>query len=411
MNKKKFIPGKTKVQYAGAYYDNKEVDAMIKSIKKGWFGVGEKADKFEKEFAQFIGVKNAIVTNSGSSATLLAVAGFGFKPGLEIITPACNFPTSFNPIVQLGLVPVLIDVDLGTYNIKAELIEKAITKKTVALLIPHTLGNPCNMKKIMKIKKKYNLKLIEDNCDALGSTYNNQKTGSFGDVATCSFYPAHHITIGEGGMVYLNSNSRERKIRSLRDWGRACHCKWDQKNPHGACKNRFNFQLGDLPKGYDHRYTYTSIGYNLKPVEFQCAMGLEQLKKLPFFVKKRRQNFTKLYNYFKKFEKYFILPKWEKEAKPSWFSFPLTVKDKAPFSRRDISIYLEDHNIQTRPLFAGNIIRHPAYKNVKYRISGSLKNSDKILLDTFFIGVWPGMDDEQIGYIKKTVNKFFKQLY
>ena len=406
MNNKKFIPGKTKVQYAGAYYDDKEINAIIESVKKGWFGVGAKAEQFENEFAKYIGVTNSIVTNSGSSATLLAVAGFQFEPGSEVITPACNFPTSFNPIVQQNLVPVLIDADLGTYNIKTDLIEKAISEKTVALLIPHTLGNPCNMKKILAIKEKYNLKLIEDNCDALGSQYDGQKTGSFGDVATCSFYPAHHITMGEGGMVYTSDSTLAKKIRSLRDWGRACSCAWNETSPLGACGNRFNFQLGDLPKGYDHRYTYTNIGYNLKPVEFQCAMGVEQLKRLPFFVERRKENFKAFYNFFKGLEQYFILPQWEQESETSWFAFPLTVKDGAPFGRTDISVFLEEHNIQTRPLFAGNIIRHPAYKDTKYRVFGELKNSDKILVDTFFIGVWPGMDSAQIDYVKKVVKEY-----
>ncbi|MFA6533775.1 MAG: lipopolysaccharide biosynthesis protein RfbH [Patescibacteria group bacterium] len=414
---KKFIPGKTLVRYAGAVYDQAEVKAMIAAILDGWFGLGKQGEKFETGLAEFIGTKGGILTNSGSSASLLATNGLmstllpeseRLKPGDEIITPACGFPTTINPALILGLVPVFLDVNLETCNINADDLEKALSDKTRAIFLPHTLGNPNEMDKVVEFARAHRLYLVEDNCDALGSEYDGRKTGSFGDLATASFYPAHHITIGEGGMVFYNDEKFVQPIRSLRDWGRACHCRGDEQSSLGACNNRFSFKINNRP--CDHKYMYSQIGYNLKPVEFQAAMGVEQLKKLPEFIVRREHNFNRLYEQVKNLEEFFILPKSLPKAKPCWFAFPLTIRAGAPFDRLSIINYLEERLIQTRPLFAGNIIRQPAYQQAKYRIVDELKNSDYILHHTFFVGVYPGLDDAMIDYIADNINGFIKHL-
>ena len=408
MKKKTFIPGKSKVQYAGAIFDQREIDAVVDVLEKGWIGIGKKADEFETEFSKYLGVEETIVTNSGSSSNLVAVTALGFEPGSEIITTATTFPTTLNPILQNNLVPVVIDVEMGTYNINVDLIEGAITDKTKALMFMHSLGNPCDMTSIMSIARRHNLVVIEDNCDALGSKTNGTYTGSIGHVSTASFYAAHHMTMGEGGAVCTNDPVLAQKMRSVRDWGRACACKKCVVigDPNAKCRMRLNTTFEDLPKGYDNKYIYTNIGYNLKPTEMQCAFGVEQLKRLPDFVTKRKKNFNTIYTSLKKYEEYFILPKWLPESEPSWFSFPITVKDTAPFTRNDIIHFLEDRNIETRLLFAGNITRQPAYKNSAIRVHGELTNSDKVMKDTFFIGVWPGLIEKEISFVLDTFKTF-----
>jgi len=408
-----FIPGTTRIQYAGAMFDDCEVIAMVDSILNGWFGLGRKGREFELMFSKYLGVVRTILINSGSSASLLALAALTspyfrgrLRKGDEVITPAMTFPTTFNSIIQNNLSPVLLDVELGSYNISPGDLKKALSKKTKAIFLPHAFGIPNEMDVIMDFAEEHDLYVVEDNCDALGSIYGDKKTGSFGMLSTCSFYPAHHITMGEGGAVSLRDDDINlyRIIKSLRDWGRACYCEHDETNPNGACGRRFDFKINGIP--YDHRYMYTHMGYNLKPLEFQAAMGIEQLKKLPHFIKKRKKNFKILYNEFQRYEEYFILPSWPAKSNPSWFCFPLTLRDGAPFSRREITLFLEKNGIQTRLFFAGNITRQPACKSIKYRSVGRLNNCDKIMKDSFFIGVYPGIDEEKMTYVLCKIQEF-----
>lgn len=376
-----------------------------------WLTAGKYAQQFEKELAQFLGVNYCLLTNSGSSANLLAVSALTspklgekrLKPGDEVITTACGFPTTLNPIIQNNLIPVFIDIDLGTYNIQTDKIEKAISKKTKAIFIAHTLGNPVNLKKILKIVRKYNLWFIEDNCDALGSKYEDKYTSTFGHLATFSFYPAHQITMGEGGAVVTNDPLLKKIVASFRDWGRDCWCDPGHDN---TCGKRFNQQFGKLPFGYDHKYVYSHVGYNLKITDMQAAIGVAQLKKLPSFIRARKRNFDELYKFFKNYEQYFLLPKTEKNSQPCWFGFPLLAKKDAPFTRNEIVEYLEKNKIATRMLFGGNLTKQPAYENIKYRVSNSLKNTDLIMNNLFWIGVYPGINKEMIYYIKKCFKKF-----
>lgn len=412
----KFVSGQTPVQYAGAVFDHKEIIAILDSLLGGWFGLGRSAREFESNFSEYIGAAKTVLTNSGSSATLLAVTALTAKElanhlerGDEVITPAMTFPTTINPVLQNGLKPVILDVELGTYNINPDDLENALTDKTKLIFLPHAFGVPNEMDKVMKFANDNGLYVIEDNCDALGSTYKGKKTGSFGTLSTCSFYPAHHMTMGEGGAVSVNKDAELLSgiVRSFRDWGRACYCAHDEKTPNGACGKRFDFKIDGIP--YDHRYVYTHMGYNLKPLELQAAMGLEQLKRLSEFVRKRRENFDTLYKALKGYEDYFILPKTPDNSEPSWFCFPLTLRDGVPFQRRDIVSFLEQNKIQTRLFFAGNVTRQPAYKGVDCVIVGDLKNSDKIMKDSFFVGVYPGIDKERMDYMIAKVDEFMKK--
>lgn len=393
-------------RYAGAVYDNDEVLSMISAILDAWWSGGEHTRQFEKAFANFLGVKYAIACNSGSSANLLAISALELKRGAEVITPLTTFPTTLNPIIQCGLTPVLVDVELDTYNINTSLVEQAITDKTKLIMLPHTLGNPCNLEVILEICSKYNLHLIEDACDALGSKYDGKFLSTAGDMGTFSFYPAHHMTTGEGGMVVTNSKELAEKLRGYRDWGRACNCdpcpEVSRRDEGYLCPLRLNYKLqGDIP--YDMRFSYDYIGYNLKMTEIQAAMGFAQLQKLEKFIEIRKENFKTLFECLKGC-KHFILPKSVEKAAPSWFTFPLTIRDAAPFSREQVTRYLEKNGIQTRPIFAGNIIRHPAYKNVDYRVVGYSSNADKILRDSFFVGVYPGLTKEDMGFIGGIIN-------
>ena len=387
---------------------------MVEVILDGWFGLGARAEELEVKVAEYLGAQGCVLTNSGSSANFLVVAGLMsplFKdrlhPGDEVITAACGFPTTVNPIIQQGLVPVFIDVNLGDYNINPADLEKALSPKTRAVFLAHTMGNPFDIDPVLEFCQKHNLFLIEDNCDALGSEYKGRKTGSFGILSTQSFYPPHHMTMGEGGMINYNDKVFERIIRSLRDWGRACYCRGDEKSTLGACKHRFDFKIDG--KCIDHKYLFSQIGYNLKPIEPQAAMGVEQIKRLPDFTKKRKQNFKSMLERAKKWQKYFILPEATPGSDPSWFAFLLTIKDGALFDRHEITTYLEERMIQTRPLFAGNITRQPAYKDINSRVIGDLKNSSKIMHDTFFTGLYPGMEKDQITYISDTIDQFLSQ--
>lgn len=411
---KKFIPGKSWVQYGGGVFDDKEINASISVLIDGWFGLGKKAEEMEKRLANFLGVKGSILTNSGSSSNFLAIASLQsyfftnpLKPGDEIITAACGFPTTVNPIVNHRMIPVFLDVNPETYNINAQDLEKALSKKTRAVFIAHTLGNPNEMDVISEFCKKHNLYLIEDNCDALGSEYEGKYTGNFGILSTQSFYPPHHLTMGEGGAVSYNDLRFERITRSLRDWGRSCWCRGDDKTMNGACKARFNYRIDGKP--YDHKYMFNQIGYNLKPIEPQAAMGVEQMKRLPKFIKIRARNFKRMYDHAKDWDKYFILPKALPKSDPCWFSFPLTIRDEVKFTRHEITMFLEERMIQTRPLFAGNITKQSAYRNVEYRKIGSLINADRILHNTFFTGVYPGLSLQEIDYIAESINDFLKQ--
>jgi len=414
---REFVPGKETINYSRAVFDEKEIISMVDSILKGWFGLGPKAREFTERFSKYLGVSKTILVNSGSSANLLALAALksdGVKNPLsngdEVITPAVTFPTTLNPIIQNNFTPVLVDVDVDTYNVNIEKLKESITDKTKAIVLPHTLGNPNDMDAIMDIVEDRRLHLIEDNCDALGSEFNGKKTGSFGTLSTCSFYPAHHITTGEGGAVSIVSDDIQlyRVVRSLRDWGKDCWCESDEKSPDGACGRRFEWKISGIE--YDHRYIYSHIGYNLKPTEIQAAMGLEQIKKIEHFNKVRRKNFQYLYDHLKKYEEYLILPRKHKKANPAWFAFPITIKGNASFSRKDITKYLESRMIQTRLIFAGNITKQPAYKNVKFKSFGLLQNSEKIMKNSFFVGVYPGLDELKLKYIVRTFDSFFEEV-
>lgn len=411
--KKIFIPGKTYIPVSGKVFDNEEIDNAIKVAKDGWWTEGEFSLKFEDNFKKFLGVKYISLVNSGSSANLLALAAltseiFGekrLKPDDEFITTPVSFPTTVNPGIQYGLKPVFIDAEVDTLNIDVLKIEKAITKKTKLIMIAHTLGKPFDLTEIMKLVKKYNLWFIEDCCDALGSKYKNKYLGKFGHISTFSFYPAHHITMGEGGAISTNDLLINKSIRQLRDWGRDCWCGTGKDN---TCKRRFSWQLGELPMGYDHKYIYSQIGYNLKLTDFQAAIGVAQLKKLPDFIKKRQKNYKSLYKFFSKFEKYFILMREDKNVNISPFGFPLVVKESAPFTRNELTQYLEKNKIGTRNIFAGNLLHHPAYIKIRdnFKIVGKMKNSDLIMNGAFWIGVWPGIDKEKMGYIKEKIEVF-----
>jgi CDP-4-dehydro-6-deoxyglucose reductase, E1 len=413
-SQEKFMPGKSLVNYAGRVYDEKEIINLVDASLDFWLTAGRYAQEFEQKLADFLGVKYTLLTNSGSSANLLAISALTspllkkrqLLPGDEVITTACGFPTTLNPILQNNLVPVFIDVELGNYNIKTEFLTKALTKKTKAIFVPHTLGNPVNIEAVSRFARKHNLWFVEDNCDALGSKYKGKFTGTFGHIATFSFYPAHHITMGEGGALATNDPLLRRLILSFRDWGRDC---WCEPGHDDTCQRRFSWQMGKLPLGYDHKYTYSHIGYNLKVTDMQAAIGVAQLAKLPRFIEARKNNFTYLHNYLKKYEKYLILPEATENSEPSWFGFPILVKENVPFTRNDIVNYLEKNKIATRMLFGGNLIKQPAYQNIRYKTFGSLKNTDIVMNNLFWIGVYPGITREKLNYIVRVFNQFFSQ--
>lgn len=414
MKKTKFIQGKTYIPVSGKVFNQEEINNAICAARDCWWTEGRWAKQFETDFKKFMGVRYVSLVNSGSSANLVALASltsrvFGdraLKSGDEFITAPVAFPTTVNPGIQHGLTPVFIDAELDTLNIDASKIEKAITKKTKLIMIAHTLGKPFNLDKIMKLVKKYHLWLIEDCCDALGSKYDGKLVGTFGDIATFSFYPAHQMTMGEGGAVITNNSLIHKSIRQFRDWGRDCWCDTGRDN---ICGKRFKWQLGKLPYGYDHKYTYSQIGYNLKTTDFQAAIGVAQLKKLPYFIEKRKENYKTLYEFFKKYQKYFILMKTGEKEDPCWFGFPLVVRENVPFTRNKLTEYLENNKIGTRNVFSGNLLKHPAYKDIHFKTAGKIINADIVMNNAFWLGVWPEINNEMVKYVKAIVKGFMEK--
>ena len=408
---KPFLGGISTLPVSGKVFDADEMQHLIDSSLDFWLTTGRFAEQFETQFAKVMGMKHALLCNSGSSANLLAVTALtsprlkkrALKEGDEVITVAAGFPTTVNPILQNRLVPVFVDVQLGTYDATMESIEAAIGPKTKAIVMAHTLGNPFNLDGVMSIAKEHNLFVVEDTCDAVGATYNDKPVGSFGDISTTSFYPAHHITMGEGGCVLVKSAPMKKIVESLRDWGRDCWCPPGNDN---TCGRRFDWQLGELPYGYDHKYVYSHIGYNLKLTDMQAAVGVAQLKKLPDFIAARRHNFKRLYAGLKKFEEVLILPETTPQSNPSWFGFAITIRPGAPFSRLELVQHIESRRIGTRLLFGGNLMRQPAYINMPHRVVGPLTNADIITDNTFWLGVYPGLTDEMVDFMIATVAEF-----
>lgn len=409
-----FVPGVSPVPVSGKVFGKEELIRMIEAVLDCHWTEGRFAKEFERRLAEFVGVRFCATVNSGSSANLLAFSALTsyriledrrLEKGDEVITVAAGFPTTVNPIIQNGCVPVFVDVELGTYNASVEAIAKAVSPKTKAVFIAHTLGNPFDVKAVRALCDERGLWLIEDNCDALGAQYDGKNTGTFGHLSTCSFYPAHHITMGEGGAVLTDDPLLYEIVRSLRDWGRDCTCPTGVDN---FCGNRFGWQHGDLPAGYDHKYVYSEIGHNLKTTDIQAALGLAQLERLPEFIRKRRSNFEYLHERLEQFEDWFVLPEWDELSKPSWFGFPITVKCTAGFKRNELLKFLNDRKIGTRLVFAGNITKQPYFKNyaIEHRIVGDLRNTDIVMNDTFWIGVYPGLSAKMLDYVVGSFAEF-----
>jgi CDP-6-deoxy-D-xylo-4-hexulose-3-dehydrase len=411
-----FVPGESRVHYAGRVYDEKELVTAVDAVLDFWLTVGPRTEAFETGLADFLGLKRTLAVNSGSSANLLTMSALrsprlerALEPGDEVITAAMGFPTTTAPIVQNELVPVFVDCQLGTYNLDTEQLESALSDRTRAIFLAHMLGNPVDMEPVMDFAREHSLYVIEDTCEALGSTYDGQLLGTFGDMATFSFYPSHHMTTGEGGAVATDNSCLSRVVCSLRDWGRDCQCTHESP-PEGACGHRFDWQIPGLEEPYDHRYLYVEIGYNMKMTDIQAAIGLAQLQKLPGFVEARKRNFRELYEGLRSYEEFLLLPTWRERADPAWFAFPLTIQPGAPFSRRDLVTFLEERNIETRLLLAGNLVRQPGFVEIEHRTVGDLPNADRILRSSFFIGVYPGLDDARIAYVLEAFADFFNHL-
>ncbi len=414
--KKPFVPGKSVIPVSGRVYGVEEISTLVDSALEFWLTTGRYNAVFEKRLAKTLGVHHVLTANSGSSANLLALTALtshlmgdrALRPGDEVITCASGFPTTINPILQNSLTPVFVDVDIPTYNIRADLIEAALSSKTRAIMVAHTLGNPFDLDTVMAVAKKHKLFVIEDNCDALGSTYKDKPTGTYGDIGTFSFYPAHHITMGEGGAVCTSSATINRILESVRDWGRDCWCAPGCDN---TCKKRFGWKLGSLPEGYDHKYTYSHLGYNLKITDMQAAVGLAQLDRLKGFVETRKANFKRLKHALKNVEEFFILPEATPHADPSWFGFVLTVRAGAPFRRDDLLKYLNEHKIATRLVFAGNLTRQPYMEGRSYRVYGDMTSSDVVMRDSFWVGVYPGLSPEAIDTMAETIVRYCHKDY
>jgi CDP-4-dehydro-6-deoxyglucose reductase, E1 len=405
-----FVPGKTPVPVSGKIFDGEDIRSLVDASLDFWLTTGRFAAEFQKKFSEFLGSNHSILVNSGSSANLLALSCLtspklgkrALKAGDEVITLAAGFPTTVNPIIQNGLIPVFVDISLPTYNINVSRLDQAYSDKTKAVILAHTLGNPFDLDSVVRFTKEHQLWLIEDCCDALGSIYKGRKVGTFGDLATFSFYPAHHITMGEGGCVAVKERQLKIILESFRDWGRDCWCGPGEDN---SCKKRFNWKLGELPFGYDHKYCYSHVGYNLKATDMQAAVGVSQMKKLEAFMEIRNRNFQLLYQGLEDLGKFFILPQATENSVPSWFGFPITLRDEAPFSRNDLVGYLDESRIATRLLFGGNLTRQPAYRNVAYRLVGDLTYSDTVMNQTFWIGIYPGINVPMIDYILEVLHK------
>ena len=416
IKKKEIFSEGDRIPYASRVFDEREMQALTDATLDFWLTTGRFANEFEKRFSEWIGVKYANLVNSGSSANLLAFSVLTapelgerqIRRGDEVITVACGFPTTVAPIIQYGAVPVFVDVKIPQYNIDVSKLKEALSEKTKAVMIAHTLGNPFDLKTVKEFCDSNNLWLVEDNCDALGSKYIidgvERYTGTWGDIGTSSFYPPHHMTMGEGGCVYTNNPILQKLILSFRDWGRDCICPSGTDN---YCGHRFDGQFGELPKGYDHKYVYSHFGFNLKATDMQAAIGCEQLKKLPDFIEKRRNNWDRLKNALRKVEDKLILPEPEENSKPSWFGFLISIRPESGLDRNEIIKYIEDHNIQTRLLFSGNLIKHPCFDQIRdtdaYRVSGNLNVTDFVMNNTFWIGVYPGMTDDMIDYMAKII--------
>lgn len=407
---KPFVPGETMVPYAGRVFDHEEVEAAVGSALDFWLTLGTEGEAFERELARAVGVREALLANSGSSANLLAVSALTsptldgrLEPGDEVITVAAGFPTTVAPLVQNRLVPVFVDVDMGTGNLRADMLEAARGPRTRAVMAAHALGHPFDIDAARSFCDKHDLWLIEDNCDALGSEWNGRRTGSFGDLATQSFYPPHHITMGEGGAVLTDKPRLRRLAESFRDWGRDCWCPSGRDN---TCGKRFGWKMGDLPEGYDHKYVYKHLGYNLKPLDLQAAIGRVQLGRLDQFVASRRANHAFLMEVLRPFENLIHLPEPDPRALPSWFGFLVVVRDHSPFTRAELVAHLEACRIQTRPLFAGNLLRHPAFMDIERRVIGDLRVTDKLMNDAFFLGVYPGLTQPMLEHMAISLTGF-----
>jgi CDP-6-deoxy-D-xylo-4-hexulose-3-dehydrase len=415
---KTWVAGKDWVQYAGPFFGTEEYTESVKTLLEGWLVLGQNGIRFEGQFPKLMGKDYGILTNSGSSSNLIMMSAltskrlYNFPKGTKVITPIAGFPTTINPIFQVGFEPVFVDIDLDTLNLNLDQVEEKAKQGCKVITFAHVLGNPPNMDRLMDIVERYDLILLEDCCDALGSTYKGKPLGSFGQFASCSFYPAHHITMGEGGFVACKTHEQEIVSRSFREWGRGCYCVGQKANflKNGSCKKRFSNWLPALPDEiFDHKYVYDEIGYNLKPTDQQAAMGLVQLKRLPQIIDMRKRNYKRLCDIFSKYEEYFIIPKATEGSDPAWFAFPLTLKDGCPFKRKDIVDYLEENKIQTRPYFAGNIMLQPAYAGMmdQQEVIKNYPNARKVTTDTFFLGTSPVITPEQMDYIEQTVNDFF----
>jgi len=411
---KSFVPGETTVPVAGRVFDADDVQHLVDASLDFWLTTGRFADEFEHNFARAVGVRHAVLVNSGSSANLLALSALTspklgdrrLHPGDEVVTVAAGFATTVSPILQNNLVPVFIDIELGTYNLDVAQLEAAIGPQTRAIMVAHALGNPFNLDAVMTIAQHHNLWVIEDNCDALGAQYRGKSTGTYGDLATVSFYPAHHMTMGEGGCVLTDHPRLKSLVESFRDWGRDCWCKPGKDN---TCGKRFNWQLGDLPSGYDHKYIYSHVGYNMKATDMQAAIGVAQLKKLPGFIATRRRNWQYLYDRLKLLEEFFILPQATEHSEPSWFGFALTIRETAPFTRHDLVEFLQHRKIDTRLLFSGNLTRQPAYRDTHHRIVGTLANTDRVTEDALWVGVYPGLTQAMLEHMAESFEAFVRE--
>jgi CDP-4-dehydro-6-deoxyglucose reductase, E1 len=411
---KTFVPGEDYVRYSGRVFDQEEGKSLVSAALDFWLTAGDYAKELERKLAKYFGLRNTLLTNSGSSANLLAMSALTSEKlgnrrlikGDEVITVAAGFPTTVNPIYQNNLVPVYCDVELGSYNIDLKDLEKAISNKTKAIFMAHTLGNPFDLDAIIEFAQEHKLWVIEDNCDALGSTWRGNLTGTFGDLSTQSFYPPHHITLGEGGAVNTNKPVLKTIVESFRDWGRDCWCESGKDN---TCGKRFEWELGEMPKGYDHKYIYSHIGYNLKVTDLQAAIGVTQMDKLPRFTQARKANHKFYMEKLKKYEEFFILPQRAEQADPSWFGFIITLKENTPFTRNQIVQHLEESKVATRMLFGGNLTKQPAYIGKKCRIVSGLANTNFIMKNSFWIGVYPGITEEMRSYVVEVFDSFMKQ--